>query len=166
MLNTTLPTSLNNLLKNKSNLNHIDVDQRKAAIETHESLVIANVPATIGRMAVVLHRIDYMTSSGIEYSNILVISPTPADVENISAANRFTGNLTVAQMISKINGNYPIRYKDIIINNVNDNDAEALSTIMQFISENGQSLFIVGNAEESVAVDQLIDSDVFTVYNL
>lgn len=165
MSNTILHTSLENLRKNKDTLNRIEVDQRKAAIETHEPLVIANVPATMGELAVLLRRIDYMTSSGIEFGEIVIISPTIADVENICATNRFTGNMTIEQFITKISGNYPIRYKNVVIYKPNDK-FDDLNTILQFISENKQSLFIVNNADTSVVTKELIDSGVFTVYNL
>lgn len=166
MSNITLSNSLDNLLKNKSNLNHIEVDQRKAAIETHEPLVIANVPVTTGRLAVLLNRIDYMTESDVEYNSILVILPNEAEVENFMATRRFAGSMTVKQIVSKINGAYPIPYKNIIIDSTNAMREEDMSAIIQFISENGQSLFIAGNAEESTVMKTLIDSDVFTVYNL
>lgn len=161
-----LSNSLDNLLKNKSSLNHIEVDQRKAAIETHEPLVIANVPVTVGRLAVVLNRIDYMTESNVEYNSILVVFTNEADVENFMATRRFAGSTTINQIVSKIKGTYPIPYKNIIIDNVNAIQEEDLSVIIQFVSEHKQSLFIVGNAADSAVMNTLIDSGAFTVYNL
>lgn len=165
-MKTTLSNSVNNLKRVKANLNRIRVDPRKAAVETHESLVLVNAPATIGRLAVILNRIDYMTESGLDYGKIMVISPTMADVENIRAAHRFTGNMTAEQFITKISNSHPVHYKDIIINGITDTFEDNLADILQFVSENNQSVFAIGDTNESALMKDLIDSGIFTVYNL
>lgn len=165
-MSNVMSGALDALMNKKATLNHIEVDPKKAAIETHEPLVIAVVPPTVGKLSVLLRRIDYMTSSGIDYDKIVVISPTEADVDDMSATNRFTGNMTADAFIARINGKYPIRYKNIIINGIHDEMADNLNEIMRFISENRQSLFIVNGQSDSEILKEFIDCGAFTVYNL
>lgn len=163
---STTPELLNTLLDNKATRNCINIDQKKAAIETHEPLAIVVIPPETGKFGVLLRRIDYMLTSNVDYDTIVVISPTNADVENLSATNRFTGNMTIAQFASKIRNKYPIRYKHVIINDIHDNMTSDLNDIIDFISKNKQSLFIIGTKNESETLKDFIDSGAFTMYNL
>lgn len=164
--NDRFNTALCNLRMKKALLSHIEVDARKAAIETNEPLVLVTTHPSNGRFSIMLRRIDYMTASDVPYDSICIISPTSTDVEDISAMHRFTGNTTVSDMAKRIAGKYPIRYKHFIINDVHDIDADAIVTIMQFASENNISLFILGDTNQSELMKSMVESDTFIVYNL
>lgn len=165
-MSINLTNALACLSDNKGTLNHIIVDPKKAAIENHEPLVLVNAGNNVGRFGVMLRRLDYMTSSNIDYTSIMVVHPTEADVENFAATNRFTSSMTINQLASRIKNGYPVAHKHIIINGIDDDQQDDLITIFQFAGENGQSLFIIDDATRTNMMKWLIDSDVFTVYNL
>lgn len=164
--NSKLSSPLAALRLHKNELTRICPDDKKAAIESHEPLILVNVDDTTGKMSVLLPRIDYMLQSGIEYDKIIVLSPTNADYENCVATTHFTGNNTVEKFARHITGNYPVRHNHILILDAVDEQASDLATILQFAAENKKSLFIIGNAEKSTAMREMIDCDAFITYNL
>lgn len=164
--NSILSTPLENLRFNKNLLPHIEAEPKKQAIESHEPLILVNAGQDVGTMGVLLHRVNYMTQSGIDYEKIVVISATNANAENYDATCRFTGSTTVEKFAKQISGKYPIRYKHFIIHGVLDEQANDLALILQHAADNKASVFIIGNARTANIMAELVDEEAFVLYNL
>lgn len=118
-LNLLLSDTLNNLDKNKAQLNtftpnknaNIDPmfsDEQRAAIMTNEPLVMVQSVAGSGKSSVVLARIKYMVDAGIDPKDITVLSFTNAAANNIMSKNPGVNAYTIAKMIHEIYSlNYP-----------------------------------------------------------
>lgn len=165
-MNSILSASLEHLRTNKHTLAHIIADPQREAIESHEPLVLVNAGPNVGTMAILLYRVDYMTRSEIDYDKIVVISATSADHDNYTATNRFTGNWTQEKFAKQISGKYPIRYKHFIINGITDNNRDNIATILQYASEHQASVFIIGDANSSTVMSELMNSDTFVTYTV
>ncbi|WP_206686138.1 AAA family ATPase [Kribbella qitaiheensis] len=100
---------------------HLSVQQR-AALTTHEPLVMVQAGAGTGKSTVILERIKYLESCGVAASNVTVLSFTNAAADNITAKNPAVGSMTIARMINDIYKlNYPMHELssiDTIINSI------------------------------------------------
>lgn len=100
---------------------HLSVQQR-AALTTHEPLVMVQAGAGTGKSTVILERIKYLESCGVAASDVTVLSFTNAAADNITAKNPDVGSMTTARMINDIYKlNHPMHELssiDTIINSI------------------------------------------------
>ncbi|WP_328990430.1 ATP-dependent helicase [Kribbella sp. NBC_01245] len=100
---------------------HLSVQQR-AALTTHEPLVMVQAGAGTGKSTVILERIKYLGSCGVAASDVTVLSFTNAAADNITAKNPDVGSMTIARMINDIYQlNHPMHELssiDTIINSI------------------------------------------------
>ncbi len=80
---------------------HLSIQQR-AALTTHEPLVMVQAGAGTGKSTVILERIKYLESCGVTASDVTVLSFTNAAADNITAKNPDVGSMTIARMINDI----------------------------------------------------------------
>jgi len=76
--------------------------QQRAALTTHEPLVMVQAGAGTGKSTVILERIKYLESCGVTASDVTVLSFTNAAADNITAKNPDVGSMTIARMINDI----------------------------------------------------------------
>lgn len=82
--------------------------QQRAAITTHEPLVMTQAGAGTGKSTVILERIKYLEACGVPADDITVLSFTNAAADNIKEKNPAIGSMTIAKMIIDIYGaNHP-----------------------------------------------------------
>lgn len=116
-LNLLLSDTLQNLSKNKSNiqtfspqtdptkmpfsLKRFSTEQQKA-ITCTDPLVLVQAGAGTGKSTVILGRIDYMIASGVKPDDITVLSFTNAAADNIKDRNPNVHSMTISRMIHTI----------------------------------------------------------------
>lgn len=100
---------------------HFSVQQR-AAITTHEPLVLTQAGAGTGKSTVILGRIAFLEACGVDPSDITVLSFTNAAADNITARNPLVGSMTIARMIHDIyslnNPTHELSSIDTILNSL------------------------------------------------
>lgn len=116
-LNLLLSDTLNNLSKNKNLLSKIPAPtnpinipktvanfstEQMKAIATTEPLTLVQAGAGTGKSTVILGRMAYMASVGIDPKDITVLSFTNAAADNITAKNPNVKSMTIARMIHTI----------------------------------------------------------------
>ena len=116
-LNLLLSDTLNNLNANKSVLTCVQPPvppaqipmsvakfspEQQNAITSTEPLVLVQAGAGTGKSTVILGRIDWMIASGVNPSDITVLSFTNAAADNITAKNPNIHSMTIARMIHNI----------------------------------------------------------------
>lgn len=74
--------------------------QQRAAVTTREPLVMTTAGAGTGKSSVILERIGYLCSAGVDPSDITVISFTNAAADHITEKNPAVGSMTIAAMIN------------------------------------------------------------------
>lgn len=75
--------------------------QQRAAVTTTDPLVIVQAGAGTGKSTVILERIKYLSQSGVNPSDITVLSFTNAAADNITQRNPQVVSKTTAKMISE-----------------------------------------------------------------
>lgn len=112
-LNLLLSDTLNNLNQSKAQLTVMpqpsvaSVDpkftrEQKAAITSSEPLVMVQAGAGTGKSSVILERIKYMVDSGVNPTDITVLSFTNAAADHITELNPYVHSMTIARMIHSI----------------------------------------------------------------
>ena len=76
--------------------------QQRAAVVTDEPLVLTQAGAGTGKSTIIIGRIEYLTSCGVDPKDITVLSFTNAAADNITARNPNVGSMTIARMIHDI----------------------------------------------------------------
>ena len=116
-LNLLLSDTMNNLQNNKSLINSftppqpnvqlpqsvqkLSPEQTKAVMST-EPLILVQAGAGTGKSTLILGRIDYLVSCGINPNDIMVLSFTNAAADNIKEKNPNVHSMTIASMIHEI----------------------------------------------------------------
>ncbi|MBT8162936.1 MULTISPECIES: UvrD-helicase domain-containing protein [Arthrobacter] len=80
---------------------HLSVQQR-AALSSHEPLVMVQAGAGTGKSRVILERIKYLEQCGVDASEVTVLSFTNAAADHITDKNPDVGSMTIARMINDI----------------------------------------------------------------
>ena len=116
-LNLLLSNTLHNLDQNKSVLQTFKPTQpasnipasvkrlskeQLAAVKSTEPLILVQAGAGTGKSTLILGRIDYLISCGINPEDITVLSFTNAAADNITAKNPNVHSMTIARMIHEI----------------------------------------------------------------
>lgn len=132
-LNLLLSNTLNNLNTNKSNLitfkapanmtiptsvNKLSTQQINA-VKCEDPLILVQAGAGTGKSTLILSRIEYLIASGVNASDITVLSFTNAAADNITAKNPNVNSMTIARMIH-----------EIYTNNYTGHELSSLDTIL------------------------------------
>lgn len=135
-LNLLLSDRLNNINANKQtftcipktaktgsqmNLSRFSPEQIQA-ITSAEPLILVQAGAGTGKSTVILGRVDYMLSTGIDPKDITVLSFTNAAADNITDRNPDIHSMTIARMVHEI---YSLNFPN--------HDLSSIDTIMNAI---------------------------------
>ena len=132
-LNLLLSDRLNNINANKNsftcipsatstmNLSRFSPEQIQAITST-EPLILVQAGAGTGKSTVILGRVDYMLSTGVNPQDITVLSFTNAAADNITDRNPDIHSMTIARMVHEI---YTLNFPD--------HELSSIDTIMNAI---------------------------------
>lgn len=131
-LNLLLSDRLNNINNNKANFTCIPSSgtmnlsrfspEQIQAITSTEPLILVQAGAGTGKSTVILGRVDYMLSTGINPEDITVLSFTNAAADNITERNPNIHSMTIARMVHEI---YSLNFPD--------HELSSIDTIMNAI---------------------------------
>lgn len=183
-LNLLLSDTLNNLDLNKPQLQHLPTpaqpvalpsnvarwsSEQKVAVTTTEPLVLVQAGAGTGKSTVILGRLNYMQSCGVDPSDITILSFTNAAADHITELDANVNSMTIAKMVHSIyTENYPThelssektlmncidiyfpsdtvanRFK-WILSDVNGNETNAYTELNNFVEENFDAVINILN---------------------
>lgn len=131
-LNLLLSDRLNNINNNKANFTCIPSSgtmnlskfspEQIQAITSTEPLILVQAGAGTGKSTVILGRVDYMLSTGVDPQDITVLSFTNAAADNITDRNPDIHSMTIARMVHEI---YSLNFPD--------HELSSIDTIMNAI---------------------------------
>ena len=122
-MNLLLSDTLENLKQNKGSIQTFTPEtdpaklpagflklstEQKNAVSSAEPLVLVQSGAGCGKTHVIMNRMEFMLASGVNQSDITVLSFTNAAADNVIARNPGVHSMTIASMVHQIyNDNFP-----------------------------------------------------------
>ena len=183
-LNLLLSNTLDNLDQNKAQLQHLPTpaqpvvlpsnvarwsSEQKIAVTTTEPLVLVQAGAGTGKSTVILGRLNYMQSCGVDPSDITILSFTNAAADHITELDANVNSMTIAKMVHTIySTNYPshelssertlINCIDIyfpgdtvankfkwLLNDICNNESNAYTELNNFVEDNFDAVMNILN---------------------